>query len=130
MSLRNPAWKLANRSKPAEGSGHIERLFFAKAKQMDGIGDDKYWRKCLPGKLPKYGHDKKSHEALQEIKGTLHVALRSGLHRSWRCGKVCLNEVYQQNRYFEYCQLETVGHVLKKCHLRSVGLVLLRKLFP
>ena len=74
MSLRNPAWKLANRSKPAEGSGHIERLFFAKAKQMDGIGDDKYWRKCLPGKLPKYGRDKKSHEALQKLKGILHVA--------------------------------------------------------
>jgi hypothetical protein len=63
VSPRNPVWKLANRSKPAEGN--LETLF-ARVKQMKGIDDDRYW-----SKLPKYDRDKKSHEAMQKIKSTL-----------------------------------------------------------
>jgi hypothetical protein len=66
-------WKLANRSKPAEGD--LERLF-ARVKQMEGIDDDKYWSKRPPWKQPKYDRDKKSHEAMQKLKKNLHLASR------------------------------------------------------
>jgi hypothetical protein len=38
-------WKLANRSKPAEGD--LETLF-DRFKQMEGIDDNKYWSKRPP----------------------------------------------------------------------------------
>lgn len=60
VSPRCPAWKLANHSKPAEGV--LEKLF-AKAKQMDGNDDDKYWSKCPPWKQPKYNRNKKPYKA-------------------------------------------------------------------
>ena len=74
VSPRNPVWKLANRSKPAESD--LETLF-ARVKQMEGIDDDKYWSKRPPWKQPKYDRDKKSHEALQKLKSNLHEASRN-----------------------------------------------------
>jgi hypothetical protein len=73
VNLRNPVWKLANCSKPAEGD--LETLF-AGVKQMEGIDDDKYWVKRPPWKQPKYDRDKKSHEVMQKLKSTLHLASR------------------------------------------------------
>jgi hypothetical protein len=73
VSPRNPVRKLPNRNKPAEGD--LKRLF-ARVKQMEDIDDDKYWSKRPPWKQPKYDHDKKSHEAMQKLKSTLHLALR------------------------------------------------------
>lgn len=61
VSPGSPAWKLAKHSKLAEGV--VEKLFFAKAKQMDGIDDDKYWSKCPLWKQPKYNCNKKPYKA-------------------------------------------------------------------
>jgi hypothetical protein len=44
---------------------------------MESIDDDKYWSKRPPWKQPKYDRNKKSHEAMQKLKSTLHLALRS-----------------------------------------------------
>jgi hypothetical protein len=41
---------------------------------MEGIDDDKYWSKRIPWKQLKYSRDKKSHEAMQKLKSTFHVA--------------------------------------------------------
>jgi hypothetical protein len=54
----------------------LERLF-ARGKKIKGIDDDKDWSKRLPWKQLKYDRDKKSHEAMQKLKGPLHVASRS-----------------------------------------------------
>lgn len=43
---------------------------------MNSINDDKYWTRRPPQKQPMYNRDKKSHEAVQTLKGALKVALR------------------------------------------------------
>ena len=99
VSPRNPVWKLANRSKPAEGD--LERLF-ARVKQMDGIDDDKYWSKRPPWKQPNYDRDKKSHEALQKLKSTLHVASRD----EWQLDYETQGDLRQ---YYSITQRELYG---------------------
>lgn len=43
---------------------------------MNSINDDEYWTRRPPWKQPMYNRDKKSHEAVQTLKGTLQVASR------------------------------------------------------
>ena len=74
ISPRNPVWKLANSSKLAKGD--LEKLF-ARVKQMNGIDDDKYWRKRPPWKQSNYLRGMKSDKALQKLKSSLHVASRN-----------------------------------------------------
>ena len=74
VSPRNPVWKLANSSKIAKGD--LEKLF-ARAKQMNGIDDDKYWSKRPLWKQSNYLRGMRSDKALQKLKSSLHVALRN-----------------------------------------------------
>lgn len=43
---------------------------------MNSINDDEYWTRRPPWKQLMYNRDKKSHEAVQTLKGTLQVASR------------------------------------------------------
>jgi len=59
----------------------ILKGFFARIKQAYGIDDDNYWSKCLPWKKPKYDRDKKSHEALRNLKDTFNAPAEHNLVR-------------------------------------------------
>ena len=74
VSPRNPVWKLANSSKLPKGD--LEKLF-ARVKRMNGVDDDKYWRKRPPWKQSNYLRSMKSDKALQKLKSNLHVASRN-----------------------------------------------------
>ena len=58
---------------------------------MNGIDDDKYYSKGPLWKQAKYNHNKKSHEALKKLNGTLHVVSRSG----WQLDYETPNELCQ-----------------------------------
>lgn len=62
-----------NRGKPAEGG---RKRHFARVHQMNGIDYNTYWSKRSSWKQPIYYYNKKSHEALEKLKGILilHVA--------------------------------------------------------
>jgi len=75
VSLRNPVWKLANSSKLAKGD--LEKLF-ARVKQMNGVDENKYWRKRPPWKQSNYLRGVRSDKTLQKLKSSLHVASRHG----------------------------------------------------
>ena len=57
---RNPGWKLPNSSKLAKGD--LENLF-ARVKQINGVDDDKYWRKHPSWKQSNYLRNMKSDKA-------------------------------------------------------------------
>lgn len=87
VSLRNPIWRLANRSNPSKGD--LEKPF-ARVKLMNGIGDEKYWNKCLLWKQPECDRDMKSHETLQKRRDTLHVVFRGEWQLNYGIsGEVC-----------------------------------------
>ena len=75
VSLRNPVWKLANSSKLAKGD--LEKLF-ARVKQMNGVDENKYWRKRPPWKQSNYLRGVRSDKTLQKLKSSLHFASRHG----------------------------------------------------
>ena len=71
---RNPEWKLPNNSKLAKG---VLEMLFARVKQMNGVDDDKYWRKHPPWKQSNYLRNMKSDKAFQKLKRNLYAALRN-----------------------------------------------------
>ena len=73
VSPRNPVWKLANSRKLAKGDH--EKLF-ARVKQINGVDNNRYWRKRPPWKQPKYDRNKKSYEAIKKLKSSLYTALQ------------------------------------------------------
>ena len=99
VSLRNPIWRLANRNKPSEGD--LEKTF-ARVKLMNGIGDEKYWNKCLLWKQPEYDRDIQFHETLQKRRGTLHVVSRD----EWQLNYEISDEVRQ---YYSTTKRELYG---------------------
>ena len=73
VSPRNPVWKLANSSKLAKGE--IEKLF-ARVKQMNGVDDDKYWRKRPQWKQSNYIRSMKSKKSLAKAEKQFACLLR------------------------------------------------------
>ena len=52
-------------------------MLFARVKQMNGVDDDKYWRKHPPWKQSNYLRNMKSDKAFQTLKRNLHAASRN-----------------------------------------------------
>ena len=72
---------------------------FARVKQINGINDGKSWSKRPPWKQPKYDRNKKSHKALQKLKGILQVTSRDERQSDYRT----LDELRQ---YYFTAQME------------------------